>query len=190
MEHVILERVLSGAAEFREAASRGARTQSCFDMHGIVFEQSCLSHNATHVTCRFLAPDAESLRIAVRQADLKYKRIWSATLHTVQPIDPTVLHDLVAVERSFGEPVAFDDVHGAERAAQWCLDAHQVTHLHSFFSIDRRRMVCFYRAPDVEAVRTAQRQAGMPADIIWPGVGHSLVNFEQAIAPFMSPPQG
>jgi hypothetical protein len=33
-----------------------------------------------------------------------------------------------------------------------------------------KRMLCFYEAPDAEAVRKAQREAAMPADCVWPCV--------------------
>ncbi len=54
-----------------------------------------------------------------------------------------------------------------EDAAAHCLDTHRVRYLRTFFSNDRRRMVCIYRAPDAESVRIAQHQAGMPVDQIW-----------------------
>jgi hypothetical protein len=44
-----------------------------------------------------------------------------------------------------------------------------VTHTHSFFSLDGKRMLCFYDAPDAEAVRIAQREAAMPASAVWAG---------------------
>jgi hypothetical protein len=37
----------------------------------------------------------------------------------------------------------------------------------TFFSADRRRMVCLYQAPDAESVRLAQREAAMPLDAVW-----------------------
>jgi hypothetical protein len=42
-----------------------------------------------------------------------------------------------------------------------------VRFLQSLFSLDRRRMLCLYAAPDAEAVRHAQRGAGLPFERIW-----------------------
>ena len=38
----------------------------------------------------------------------------------------------------------------------------------SDFSTDGRRSLCLYRAPDAEAVRLAQHEAGLPFDVVWP----------------------
>ena len=44
---------------------------------------------------------------------------------------------------------------------------HGVRFLRSYFSTDGRRMLCLYEAPDVESVRFANRQAGLPFDLAW-----------------------
>jgi hypothetical protein len=74
---------------------------------------------------------------------------------------------VVVVERSFAEPVAFEDVEALACRGAWCLEAHAVSYLRTWFSRDRRRMVCFYEAPDAESVRLAQEQAGMPFERAW-----------------------
>jgi hypothetical protein len=73
----------------------------------------------------------------------------------------------VVVERAFAEPVAFEDVQAIESRGSWCLEAHSVRFLKTYFSRDRRRMVCLYEAPDAESVRTAERKAGVPFDEAW-----------------------
>lgn len=75
--------------------------------------------------------------------------------------------ELVMVERNFREPVTFEEIQAIEDAGSWCLEAHDVTFLKTFFSKDRRRMLCLYRAPDAEAVRRAERQARVPFDLAW-----------------------
>jgi Protein of unknown function (DUF4242) len=74
---------------------------------------------------------------------------------------------VVVVERSFREPVAFEDVQALEDRSAWCLEAHGVRFLRTYFSRDRRRMVCLYEAPDAESVRLAQEKAGLPFQRAW-----------------------
>ena len=81
---------------------------------------------------------------------------------------------LVAVERTFPEPVVFNEVQAIEDAASWCLDIHNVRFVRTFFSADRRRMICLYEAPDAESVRLAQRQAGLPFDSVWAATFHQM----------------
>jgi len=73
----------------------------------------------------------------------------------------------VVVERSFAEPVALADVQAIEDRGAWCLEAHGVRYLRTYFSRDRRRMVCLYEAPDAESVRLAEGKAGVPFERAW-----------------------
>lgn len=77
---------------------------------------------------------------------------------------------VVVVERSFDEPVEFAAIQALEDRGAWCLEEHRVRFVRTWFSKDRRRMVCLYEAPDAESVRIAQRKAGMPLDRVWSAV--------------------
>jgi hypothetical protein len=81
---------------------------------------------------------------------------------------------VVLVERSYASPVAFEDVQAIEDRNAWCLEAHSVTFLKSYFARDRQRMVFLYEAPDAETVRRLQEQAGLAFDRVWAArvVGH------------------
>lgn len=74
---------------------------------------------------------------------------------------------VVLVERSFREAVVFEEVQAAEDRSAWCLEAHRVRFLKSYFARDRRRMVCLYEAPDAESVRLVQEQARLPFERMW-----------------------
>ena len=74
---------------------------------------------------------------------------------------------VIVVERVFDEPVDFDDLQRREEQSSWCLETHRVKPLYSYFSGDRRRMLCFYEAPDAEAVRRTQTEAGLPVSDVW-----------------------
>jgi hypothetical protein len=68
------------------------------------------------------------------------------------------------IERRFAEELDIDadDVRLIEEANA---DAG-VKWLFSFLSADRRRSYCLYEAPNSDAIVTAARRAGMPADIV------------------------
>jgi hypothetical protein len=74
---------------------------------------------------------------------------------------------VVVVERSFDEPVAFESLQAAEDSKAACLEAYGVRFKRSYFSRDRRRMICLYEAPDAESVRFLQEKAGLPFDRVW-----------------------
>jgi hypothetical protein len=73
----------------------------------------------------------------------------------------------VMVERKFGEAESFDELQAQEVSFGWCAEQHRVTFIRSYFSKDRKRMICEYEAPDAEAVRKLQRTASMPFERIW-----------------------
>jgi len=73
----------------------------------------------------------------------------------------------VVVERAWEEPAEIAAIQAIEDRGAWCLQRHAVRFVRSYFSADRRRMICLYEAPDAEAVRAAQQQAGMPLTRVW-----------------------
>jgi hypothetical protein len=75
--------------------------------------------------------------------------------------------EIVVVERTFAEPVVFEEIQALEDRGAWCLEMHRVRFLRTYFSADRRRMICVYEAPDAESVRLAQSKAKMPFDCVW-----------------------
>lgn len=75
--------------------------------------------------------------------------------------------ELVIVERVFDEPVEIEALAATEEQFSWCREQYRVTYLRSYFSKDKKRMLCLYEAPDAESVRELQRTAGMPVERIW-----------------------
>ena len=68
------------------------------------------------------------------------------------------------VERNFAEELEpnFDAADGINR-----INAQEgVRWLYSFLSADKRKTYCLYEAPSPEAIRTAARRAGLPADVV------------------------
>lgn len=82
---------------------------------------------------------------------------------------------LILVEREFDEPQVFAELQAVEDAHAWCLEMYEVTFSHTYFSADRRHMVCAYRAADAESVRLAQRKAGMPFSRAWAAAEFSIM---------------
>lgn len=135
----------------------------CFDLHKVYWHGSFLSTDGRTMICWFSAADLESARLALRTAGADMRRLWAGTVHDeAKATSPNVV-----VERSFAAPVRLEDIAAIEDENGWCLEAHGVSFSHTFFALDRKRMLCFYEAPDAESVRTAQRKAGMPVDAVW-----------------------
>ena len=163
--NVFLERTLDEPLSPEDVLDGGRESAWCFDLHRVRWHGSFLARDGRAMVCRFSAPDVESARLALRDPDTDLSHLWAGTVHKA----PKSAAPNVVVERSFAAPVRFEDIAALAQAKLWCLETHRVRHTHSFFSLDGKRMLCFYEAPDAEAVRIAQREAAMPVDGVWPG---------------------
>ena len=82
----------------------------------------------------------ESARLALRDPDMDLSRLWSGTVYAgASRVAPNVV-----VERSFAAPVRYEDIKALGEAKAWCLETYHVKYAHTFFSLDRKRMLCFY----------------------------------------------
>lgn len=140
----------------------------CMAVHRCAWRLSVLSVDGRDLCCHFTAPDAESVRIALRQSGSPAGSVWAATVHDAPGLTAAELCEAnVAVGRSFPGPAVFAEIQALEDAGAGCLQTHRVRFVRTYFSMDRRRMICLYRAPDAESVRISQREAGMPVDRVW-----------------------
>ena len=71
------------------------------------------------------------------------------------------------VERTFPSALTEEELEATGKRMAPCLELHRVRYIRSFWSADRRRMICHYEAPDAEAVREVQRESGALFDTVW-----------------------
>jgi len=163
MTNLVLERFFDTPLSVADMHQGARRTQWCFDLYQVEWRGSLLSADGHTLVCTFAAPDAEAARNALRKLDADIRRLWTASVYEA----PAAVVPNVLVERSFPAPETFERLKAIVDAKAWCLEQHRVEWARSFLSNDGRRMLCQYRAPDVEAVRLAQREAGLPVDALW-----------------------
>jgi len=160
------------AADMHAAA---AASRWCLELYRVAPRMHFVAEDGLRCACVFEAPDAEAMRNVLRGTGFSVPRaLWSATVHMGSAdrngmFDPPAFEGaLTVVERRFVQPLAFDDIQAQEDRAAACLALHRVKFLRSYFSVDRTNMVCLYAAPDAEAVRSANRQTGLPFESVWP----------------------
>ena len=49
----------------------------CFRLHRVHWQETRISEDGTRLICRFRAPDAESVRIALRQSGITFDAVWT-----------------------------------------------------------------------------------------------------------------
>ena len=161
---LFLERTFDDSLTPADVLEGGRTSARCFGLYRVQWHGSFLALDGRTMICTFSAPDMESARQALRDPGTDLSRLWAGSVHGATGVVPNVV-----VERSFAAPVRYEDIKALGEAAAWCLDTYKVKYAHTFFSRDRRRMLCFYAAPDAEAVRSVQREAGAPVSAIWTG---------------------
>lgn len=163
MNHIILERQFEPGLSPQDFIELARASADCLPLYRVEWRESLLSADGSRLLCRFEAPDAESVRQVTRDPRAVAKIAWTGTVHDTGREEPAS----VVVTRHFDTPTTVEALQAIEDAAAWCLEQRQVTFLRTFFSSDRQRMLCLYRAPDAESVREAQREAGMPVERVW-----------------------
>jgi hypothetical protein len=163
--NLFLERTFDEPLTPEDVIEGGRESKWCFDQYRVRWHGSFLGRDGRTMVCAFSAPDMESARLALRDPDTDLSRFWSGSVHA----SPNAPAPSVIVERSFAAPVTFEDIRKLGDGKAWCYETHNVAHVQTYFSLDGKRMLCFYAAPDAEAVRNVQRETRAPVDTIWTG---------------------
>lgn len=116
----------------------------CFRLHGLDWQESFIADDGKHRLCHFRAPDAESVRIAFRQAGIRTDTVWSGTVTGRQdgasPMD-------VLIEWHFRPPWPADPPDALERARCEGLGPLGFRAVQGILPADRRRILCLGAAP-------------------------------------------
>jgi hypothetical protein len=165
MSRIVMERRRERPLSPADVLAQAAASRWCREVYRVGYEGSLLAPDGLRVVCLLEAPDVEAVRSVLDRIGDTAERVWSASEHGGS--GALAAPQVVVVERDFDAAADFDVLQARETAAAWCLEAHRVAYLRTYFSTDRRRMLCLYTAPDAESVRRAQSQAGMPVSLVW-----------------------
>lgn len=174
MVAVVVERACEKPVSLKALFRADTQGREFLDAHHTQARFHAVSASGMQTLCVYEAPDAEVLRHFTDQAGLTpASTIWAATAHAGTGDDtamPPVLQSWEAslgfVTHSFEEVVDFDAIQ-AEHPASPCQMINRVRFVRSYLSLGKRRMVCLFAAPDLEAIRTASRASSLPCDGIF-----------------------
>ena len=79
---VIVERSFDEPASMEELQAREDAASSCLETHRVRFLRSLFSRDRKSMVCLYTAPDAESVRMAQKQADMPFTSIWACRHYT------------------------------------------------------------------------------------------------------------
>jgi hypothetical protein len=141
----------------------------CFDLHRVNWVHSFLAADGGRMLCWYLAPDAESARLALRELGSDMSAVWPGhVLGGVEARDAAVSQVDVLAEVPLGESYEGDDEELLQRLGSATTADGTVAFRFAFVASRRDRMVCLFDAGDAETARVALEKAGLPAEAIWP----------------------
>src|SRR5690349_5808891 len=88
----------------------------------------------------------------------------------------------VMVEYAFESPMSDEDLGKMAKKLDDCLEIRDGTWVRSSLSLDRRRMVCEFEAPDADSVRDALRSAGHTFERVWPATVFAVEHYPELAA--------
>jgi len=168
MADIFLERSFDPAISTTAFFALVGQSAGCLELYRIVWQHSLLGAGGRKCICWFRGVDVESVRRALRTNNVDVSGLWSGSVHDAPDrSEARIAQANVVVERRFDKATSLETIQAIEDKSASCLEMRNVEFMRTFFSLDRRRMLCLYAAPDAESVREAQREAGMPVEAVW-----------------------
>jgi hypothetical protein len=167
---VVVERTFPQPVDFGDVQAIEDRGAWCLEAHGVRFLRSYLSRERRRMVCLYEAPDAESVRLVQEKVGAPFDRAWLSRVVRHPGGEPE--GDAVVIERTLPQPLDEAALRAAAEQGAWCLEARGCRTVWSYLSVDGRRCLCVFAAPDAESVREVQKQLGMPLDAAWPASVH------------------
>lgn len=84
MERVIMEQTFEAPLSDEQIALIAKRMDDCLELRNGAWARSYIARDKMRMVCEFFAPDAESVRDALRSGDIPFDRVWSAEVFDVQ----------------------------------------------------------------------------------------------------------
>jgi len=94
----MVEPVFTEPSTDERYAEFAKKVDPCLEVRKGMWRRSSLSLDRLRLVCEFEAPDAESVREALRNAGVAYERVWTANVYAVEdyPEMMTKLNALLA----------------------------------------------------------------------------------------------
>jgi hypothetical protein len=167
MTLVVVERVLEAAADFAELQRREAAISFCLAARRVRPLRSFLALDRGHVVSLYEGPDAESVRDVQRAGELTLEHAWSATPVIDIELEPPKGYVLAIAQRALSERMTLEEAQYRATDPRGCRARLRLHLFGAFLALDGRRLCCAYYTPDLESVRIASRESGLPIERLW-----------------------
>ena len=84
MARVIVDHVFDPPMSEEHQADFARRLDPCLEVRNGAWRRSAISKDRRRMTCEFEAPDAETVREALRSAKVPFEAVWSVDVYAVE----------------------------------------------------------------------------------------------------------
>lgn len=140
--------------------------EGCFDLHRVEWRHSFLACDGSRMLCWYRAPDAESVRLALRQLGSDMTAVWPGNVIGDDGAGPSLSDAGMLAEFGFEEAQRADDVM-TRIGGSATLRRHGVAFVRGFISASGMWMACVFKSEDETRLRAALEEVDLPAHSIW-----------------------
>ena len=84
MANIVIEYSFEAPKSDEDLSRMAQRLDACLEIRDGAWVRTALSHDRKRMVCEFEAPDAESVREALRSSGLAFDRAWPAHVYAVE----------------------------------------------------------------------------------------------------------
>jgi len=135
----------------------------CLSLHGAQWQETLLGLDKQRAICRFRAPDAETMRLALHRADIDYDRLWTGRMRRESGSGATNL--VVAFHFEHSRNALQADSLFLQTSER--LERHGIRTVHSVWSLCQRHGLLLCRTDPDAAIDAAWNELAGPGIDIW-----------------------
>ena len=136
----------------------------CCDLHHVHLQECYFNETGSRHICRFSAPDAESVRTALRAVDVRADSIWAGRVFNRRK----ALSGNVAIARTLKSQRGGDTFDILEELAQQWQQQYGFQLVRAIVSLDNKRGFFLCSASSREAIGRATAEMILEGTAVWP----------------------
>jgi cation diffusion facilitator CzcD-associated flavoprotein CzcO len=140
---------------------------ACLDLYSVEWRRCYLAADGTRMLCWYRSPDAEMVRLIIRQQGTAGAAVWPADVSGPDDAEPQRSPDCVAVEFDFDAALGADDFASMRESIEVALDSAGLAISRTFASGRRTRLVCLIDDPNENLVSECLRAVRRAPAAIW-----------------------
>jgi len=169
MSLVVVERAFETPTTIEELQAQEGSAAWCLSVQRVRLLRSLVSNDGRNMVCLYDAPDVEAVRTTQRTANLPVTHAWAATAVIDKELAAPQGYVLAVAQRAMPKGVTLEHVQYLATDPTGCGQRMRLHHFAALLAVDCQRMCCAYYAPDLESVRVANRESGVPCEALWSG---------------------